>query len=54
MKGVIRYTRVVMDYNQFLGGEHDVIYTEFKIYYDAHEKNNKVKQRYKKRCIKKV
>ena len=37
-KGGIRLTRVVMAYNQFLGCEHDVIYTEFKIYYDVHLK----------------
>ena len=30
-----------MDYNQFSGGEHDVIHTEFKIYYDVHAKINK-------------
>ena len=28
-KGVIRLTCEGMDYNSFLGGEHDVIYTEF-------------------------
>ena len=37
-KGVIRLTCVVMDYNWFLDGEHDVIYTEFEIYYDVHLK----------------
>ena len=35
---MIRRACVVMDYNKFLGGEHDVIYTEFKIYYDVHLK----------------
>ena len=30
--------RVVMDYNYSLGGEHEVLYIEFKIYYHVHTK----------------
>ena len=37
-KGVIRHMCVVMACNYALGGEQDVIYTEFEIYYDAHLK----------------
>ena len=37
-KRMITFTCLVMDYNHFLGGVHDVIYTEFEIYYDIHLK----------------
>ena len=40
-KGVIRFTCKGMEYNWFSGGEHDVIYTEFEIYYDVHPQRNK-------------
>ena len=39
-KGVNWHMCVVMDGNQSLGGEHDVIYTEFEIYYNVHLKKN--------------
>ena len=39
--GVMRLPCEVTDYNSFSGGEHDVIYTEFEIYYDVHQKINK-------------
>ena len=38
VEGVTRLTCEGMDYNSFLSGEHDVIYTEFEVYYDAHPK----------------
>ena len=30
------YKGVFMDYNLSLGGEHEVIYTEFEIFYDVY------------------
>ena len=34
-KWITRHKCMVMDSNQSLVGEHDVIYTEFEIYYDV-------------------
>ena len=43
-KGVISLTCEGMDYNYVLGGERDVTYTEFEIYYDVHAKAKRKKK----------